>query len=258
MVSLRRALASVALVSSFLYLLSSMPLLYYGLGLVEGPCKGLPTIDLYGLTLFVGDLHVSAAPSDFGRFRALSDFVKARSVSNVVVLGDLFGWRSDYDSLVAQWGRGEEAIKWVLDALGLLGQRLTAYLILGDPSHDPKDLNLDVKFDQTRIVSVGKCAIFRVHGLTIIGVHGDQAFGGPFGFAISIVTRNLLLERLWKERMSISSDTWVIMAHTHVPGIDYAAKVANTGGWTETPLIRAPTRMGIVVDEQRGINLIAF
>jgi hypothetical protein len=88
-------------------------------------------------------------------------------------------------------------------------------------------------------------------------LHGDQAFGGSFGFAISIVTRNLLLERFWKERMGISTDTWVIMGHTHVPGIDRTVKVANTGGWVETPL-GTPIGRGISVNEQGEVDLVTF
>ena len=256
--NLRRATVFLVLVSPFFYFALTVPMLYYDIGLVERPCRDVRTIELNGLTLFVGDIHTSGARSDSEKFQGLAEYVKTRAVSNVVVLGDLFRWRSDYDSLVPQLRDREEVIKWVLDILGLLGQGLTVYLVLGDTSHDPQDLNVNLEFDHTKFVSIGKCGMFQTHELTVIGLHGDQACEGPSGFAISVLASSMLLERAWKERMDIPSDTWVIMAHTHVPGIDYAAKVANTGGWTETPLIRAPTAMGIVVDEQGGVHLIAF
>lgn len=257
-INLRRAVVLLVFLSLLLYLVSSMPLLYYDIGIAERPCKEAEAVDLDGLTVFVVDLHVSAGQRYSERFHGLAEYVKTESVSNLVVLGDLFGWRSDYDSIATQLRDRKEVIKTVLDLLGLLDQRLTVYLILGDTSHDPQDLDVNVEFGKTRFVSVGKCAIFRMGGLRIIGLHGDQAFGGPFGFAVSIFTRNLFLERMWKERMDISPDTWVIMAHTHVPGIDRAARVANTGGWTEIPIVRASRGMGIAVDERANVNLITF
>lgn len=235
-----------------------MPLLYYDTGIVSRPCRDLRTIDLYAFTLFVGDLHTTGVRGDSERFLRLAEYVKARSVSNVVVLGDLFAWRSDFDSLLVQLRDQKEVVKMVLDVLGLLDKRLTVYLVLGDPSHDPQELNVNLDFAETKFLSVGKCGIFHINGLTIIGLHADEAFRGLFSFAVSILTRNLLLERLWKEWMRIPSDTWVVMAHIHVPGIDYAAKVANTGARTETPLISTPRAMGIAVDEQGGIKLTAL
>jgi len=258
MTNLCRAIFLLVILCLLIYAMSSLPLLYYDSDLMSRLCKEAPIIDLHGLTLLVGDLHASGASNDIPRFRRLAEYTKTPSVSSLVVLGDLFGSRSDYDSLVAQSGDPEEAVRRLLDALGLLGQKLTVYLILGDPVHDPQDLDLDVRFAETRFVSIGKCRVFHIHRLTMIALHGDQAFGGPVGFTISILARNLLLERLWKERAGIPSDNWVIMAHTHVPGIDYSARVANTGGWTETPLIRAPSGMGVVVDERANISLVPF
>ncbi|MGQ9544137.1 MAG: metallophosphoesterase [Candidatus Bathyarchaeia archaeon] len=258
MVRLGKSLILVFLVGVTIYSLLSLPLLYYDVGLVKRPCVGSKEIYLYGQTLFIGDLHTTGLEVDSERFRGLTTLIKERSIVNLVILGDLFRWRSDWDSLIIQTGNEQDALRKVLEVLGLQSQRLTVYLILGNTDHDPEELNLNFEFGQTKIVSVGKCGIFHINGLTIIGLHGDQAFGGPLGFTVSIVTRNLLLEKLWKERMGIHSDVWVIMGHTHVPGIDYDARVANTGGWTEAPLKIVPRASGILIDEEGKISLITL
>jgi len=48
-----------------------------------------------------------------------------------------------------------------------------------------------------------------------------------------------------------------IMAHTHIPLIDYEGKVANTGGWTRTPIIQSPTKRGVFITrgEIKLVNL---
>ncbi|MBS7626747.1 hypothetical protein KEJ51_06910 [Candidatus Bathyarchaeota archaeon] len=256
MVNLKVLVASVIMVAALTYFLVSLPLLYYDIGFVKRPCIDGREIDLYGPTVFVSDLHISNIPGDSERLRALAIFVKDRGVSNLVILGDLFRWRSDWDSFKAWYGSDEKAVEMVLETIGVLGQELTVYLVLGDPSHDPEELNVNFKFGHTKFLSLGKCGIFHAHGLTIIGLHGDQAFGGPIGFAVSIVTRNLLLERIWKAHMNIPPGFWVIMGHTHIPGIDHDAKVANTGGWTDIPFNIAPRAKAVIVDEKGRIDLV--
>ncbi|MEM3381801.1 MAG: hypothetical protein QXQ11_06585 [Candidatus Bathyarchaeia archaeon] len=258
MMNLKVLASSAIIVATLTYFLISLPLLYYDTGIVKRPCIDAGEIDLYGLTLFVSDLHISNIPGDSERLKALAIFVKERGISNLVILGDLFRWRSDWDSLKAKYGSDERAVEMVLETIGILGQELTVYLILGDPSHDPEELNVNFKFGRTRFLSVGKCGVFHIHGLTIVGLHGDQAFGGPVGFAISIATRNLVLEKVWKTHMNMPHEVWVIMGHTHIPGIDRDARVANTGGWTEVSFNIVPRSKGIIVDEKGGIDLITF
>jgi|GEM_PF-1205772 len=258
MVNLKILSASVILVAVLTYSLVSLPLLYYDTGFVGRPCIGSGEIYLYGTAVFVSDLHISNIPGDSERFRGLAIFIKDRGVSNMVVLGDLFRWRSDWDSLRAKSGSDEKAVEMVLETIGVLGRELNVYMVLGDPSHDPEELSGNFKFGPTKFLSVGKCGIFHIRGLTIIGLHGDRAFGGPIGFAVSITTRNLLLERMWKTRMNIPHEVWVIMGHTHIPGIDHDARVANTGGWTEIPFNLAPKAKCIIVDENGRIDLVTL
>jgi len=43
------------------------------------------------------------------------------------------------------------------------------------------------------------------------------------------------------------SDGWVVMAHSHAPGIDYSMRVANTGGWTDLLGLGPPRGMGVLL-----------
>jgi hypothetical protein len=82
-------------------------------------------------------------------------------------------------------------------------------------------------------------------------MHGGF-IGGGVAWLADKVGQPVVLERLGKHRFGISSGTWVVNGHSHVPGIDHEAKVANSGSFVGAPfnkfIFRIHVGSGIVFD----------
>lgn len=71
--------------------------------------------------------------------------------------------------------------------------------------------------------------------------------GAGHGLVYAYLTGRPYLKALWKDAMGLDHAEWVIMGHSHIPGIDASRRVANTGGWTNLYGLSPPRGMGVLV-----------
>ena len=220
------------------------------------------TIELSGKTLFVSDLHLGAKPALPEQFNL--DF---SDVQNVVIVGDFFDTKEDFWS----FGKTEkESFRAVL--AGIVPADFSGKIFyIHSTTHDPQNLETTkLAFDTFEFLHIGEYGKFNIDGTNVVAYHGHQLHGGVIGGGISWLAekfgQDLVLEKLGKKRFDIPADTWVVAGHSHVPGIDQEAKVANTGSFVGAPLntfiFRIHIGTGILFDgsrvelqEYEGLNI---
>jgi predicted phosphodiesterase len=199
-------------------------------------------ISLSGRTLFISDLH-------------LSNLLKIQAdidVDNLVIVGDLFNTPPDFFAL----GNKEAAFRQVLKKILYKGAAPNVYYVLSEYRHDPRIENWQGNIGLINFNVIGEKGHFLIDGKEVIAIHGDSF--NKTGFVpcgISYLARffgnsaQLPLEKLWKNLNGISDETWLIMGHSHVSGIDYQSRVANAGSAIGVPRpLQASTRTGILFD----------
>ncbi len=242
-----------------LWLILGLPILFYPLGVIPNlsnypptldplPCINPVTVFLEGPTLFISDLHLTHN-EDYSRFSNLPSFILARGIRNLVIVGDLFNSPSDSLKILGEVGDEANANK-ISHLLGLNGTIQHLYFVKSSRSHDPAEFNLTFRDEGFEFRTLGKCARFTNNDTGVLTIHGDDAFGGLHGFIFSYLTGRPFLEGWWKDVIKIDDDEWVIMGHSHVPGIDYSRRVANTGGWTDLLGFGPPRGSGILLLEE--------
>jgi len=188
-------------------------------------------IELSGKTLFISDLHLTAQPALQDQFNL--DF---SNVENVIIVGDFFDSPDDF------WSFGkteEEVFRNVL--AGIVPRTFSGNIFyISALTHDPRGLHTTrLSFSRSEFSYVGRYGKFVVDGIPVVAYHGDQLHGGMAGGGIAwlarMVGQEVVLEKFGKRQFSIPKDTWVINGHSHVPGIDQAAKAANTGSFVGAP-----------------------
>ena len=60
----------------------------------------------------------------------------------------------------------------------------------------------------------------------------------------------MLYEQFAKLVIGGEKDEWIILSHSHIPGIDYQRKVANTGSWIKRYIANTDTAILIDASEQ--------
>lgn len=236
-----------------LWALSGFHFLFYPLGLVAEPSLDVEAIRLEGSTLIVADLHLARVDSP-SRLSGLAGFVAERGVRSLVIVGDLFASPGDAERLLGS-STGRDAQRVILGLLGLNGSRVDLYFLRGSRGHDPAGFNLTL-VDKPSFRTLGKVGRFSVGGVRVLALHGDEVFTPAHGFVLSYLAGRPFIEALWKGWMGLDPEEWVVLAHSHMPGIDYTGRVANTGGWTDL-LGLNPRGMGVfVADGQVSLERI--
>lgn len=247
----RRRVRLILLVSFVLFLATwsflYWPFLYHPLGLRPMPCADASPIALEEPVLFIGDLHVTN-DDDGRRFENLRAFITDRGVGSLVILGDLFDTPGDYYALEKNEEGELGSAKALMHILGLEGLRLNTYVVWGG-IHDPNDLELEVSYDGIGLQTLGTCARIGIGEVQVWALHGHEVFGGVDGFIASTLAGKPYLEGVWKDLTELPEGLWIIAAHSHVPGLNTEARVANTGGWTRVPLMQPATGKGILVKD---------
>jgi len=75
-----------------------------------------------------------------------------------------------------------------------------------------------------------------LNGTRLFLTHGEIFVkNGAAAFILNVFAKvlgtDLFLEKTLKRKLKLAENTWLVMGHTHIPGIDYQYRVANTGGW---------------------------
>jgi hypothetical protein len=222
---------AVVLLAILAYTIFSLPYLFYPLA--QRPCSSTEQLALRGSTLFLGDLHIRGS-NEIGRFAPLREFIVNFKVRNLVIVGDIFDSPGVWARISLDFGGPEAAQLGMVDVLNLRGLAITVLLVLGAPAHDPQSLDFNVRVGDVVIRTVRKCLVAKVDESDVLALHGDGAYDGTAGFAISWVFEPLTLEREWKTRTGVPPSTWLIMAHTHWPASTPTLEWQTRAGGHET------------------------
>ncbi len=209
--------------------------------------------------IIVSDMHLRIENPAF--FNLIAEKVKQENIECIVFLGDLF------DDFHRRAEKHEVVEKLISLIKPLLGQVRKIVYITSRSSHDPiisEKIIADV--EGTEIYVYPHPLRIQISGIRFYLTHGEIVIpNGAVAFVVNTVAallgRELYIEKKLKERIR-SESSWLVMGHTHIPGIDYEAKVANTGSWRSKwllglPYWRRPTRTGVLVKNSK-VKLVKF
>jgi UDP-2,3-diacylglucosamine pyrophosphatase LpxH len=197
--------------------------------------------------VMVSDLHCKPGSCKVGEIAGLA----AREGASLVILGDLF------DDLHREVG--DDELERALRAVfrGVAG--LEIYYVTSGSSHDPiLKRETHLRLESLSVHVYPRALIARVGRLRMFLTHGDLALrNGAHAFLVNVAAmtlgKRLYLEKALKKKLRLPSDWWLVMGHTHIPGIDREARVANTGSWKASwsfnlPYWRPPSNTYIIVE----------
>ncbi len=197
--------------------------------------------------VLVSDIHCrpgSCRAKDVAR-------LAVREGASLIVLGDLF------DDLHREVS--DDELERALRAAFHGVTNLEIYYVTSGSSHDPI-LRHEVRLMLGSLI-VRACPgalVTRVGQLRALLTHGDMVLrNGAHAFLVNatamMLGEKLYLEKVLRKKLRLPSDWWLIMGHTHIPGIDYEARVANTGSWKTSwsfgiPYWRPPSNTYVFVE----------
>ncbi|MFW9916969.1 MAG: hypothetical protein ACFFGZ_15285 [Candidatus Thorarchaeota archaeon] len=221
-----------------LLLLYNFPFLYYPLGNPDYNLKNQTPIRLEGTSLFLADIHFKGRPLDIGTY------LDIHAIDNLIIIGDLF------DSPDAYY---EYGLQETLRRLNLDAYPGPIYFTWGPP-HDPL---VNIRTDKFH--TLGEYGYFETAHYQIVAQHGiHRSRYGSVLFAVNYFISYPILEHLWRIRVGIPEDVWTFFGHSHIAKLYPELKIANCGGFPETPIVHPPRGIGIQVDEQIRLITIPF
>jgi len=233
----------LAVIAAFLTL-ANFRLLLYPIIPRLNPLRHGKELALSGNTLFISDLHLKSTEL-FTFTDNLRNLIQAQRVSNLVIVGDLFDSWKDMRGLLGN----PPSFALVRNLLGIGQTPVRAFWVLGSPGHDPRDFQIEGNGEQTE--ALGHCALIKMPGFNVVAYHGhDFSRVGALAHAYDRFLVRLGMEKLWKRLAKVNPSSWVVSGHTHIPGIDDKARVANCGGWQTVPLLVKPARTGLLFTER--------
>ncbi len=207
--------------------------------------------------VLVSDLHCRFRPCEHAK--TLRNIVKREDCECLVVLGDLF---DNFHRLAS----GSEVAKALASLLGPVLRELSMLVyVTSSASHDPiLPVRYETKINGCRVLMSPQPLQGILGNVQVFLTHGEIAIlNGAVAHAInklaSLRAGELYIEKKLKLALRLPASTWLIMGHTHIPGIDYEHRVANTGSWQEKylfgflPYWRHPSRTYILIADGRVV-----
>ncbi|MHA1626438.1 MAG: hypothetical protein ACTSVF_04790 [Candidatus Asgardarchaeia archaeon] len=202
--------------------------------------------------LIVSDLHLSESSDPI---EGISDFLNKKGIENLVIAGDFIEHHREIskDEL-------KPFISMGLKKIGLEKSELKVVYLTSLSSHDPiiREEKVSIKYEDGPLVIVlrGYCRIF-IGGHSFVVLHGDYsvrngALAGFINLVASTLGKKLFLERLLRRILRVENDEWLVMGHTHIPGIDEEDRVANCGSWS-SHIGRKMSRTGILLEDEADL-----
>lgn len=193
-----------------------------------------------GKVLVISDLHLDSNPRDLS---CIGNFLTENNISHLVVNGDIFDVKSEekFEDYFLNRVRNELAIK------GVFPQNIT--YVLAPYNHDPDidENSIKLEKDGRNIAIMSGILKIKTNDSLFYIFHGDYFMKkGAMPFLLGKLSKGLLYERLGKLTIGAEKNDWVIMAHSHIPGIDYERKVANSGSWINRGILNTDT--GILIE----------
>ena len=210
-------------------------------------------IELSGKTLFISDLHLITPEVQIN--------LPVEEISHIVIVGNFFDTQDDFERF------GATMQERIGNALGVFLQEdfIGNVYFISSLNHDPQLDEFELEVKGVKFFHVGKIGKFLIGGTKIIALHGDELYDGVIGGGISWLLEKfdilLPLERLGKAKFNIEKETWFIVGHSHVPGLDQASRTANTGSFVGVPfndlIFRIRVGTGITVKNGK-VELVYF
>ena len=156
--------------------------------------------------------------------------------SIMIIAGDLFERehrRMDRNSLRGILLRTLKSISWIREIIYITS--LTSH----DPILHTDVICMEMPGDVTTRITVLKGGLvhFRSNNTDFYVLHGDflcrnGAYAGLINLlATTLFRRKLFLESLGKKFLKLDENSWLIMGHTHMVGIDAKRRLINCGCW---------------------------
>jgi len=219
------ALLALLLALEVIYL---MPCILFPFLECFNPAKKALKVKAKEPLLIIADLHLIRVEGDV--LSKVRSFIVKNHVKTLVIAGDLFHRPPPF--VLREKGKLDKLVT-VLDWL-TPNYKLTVYFTPGN--HDPHYGQHRLQLDNLTIFIYREIYI-ETKSLKILVIHGDQMVRtGMLHHLINRITGTLLVEKLAKKLMGLGEDTWLVMGHSHIAGIDFKGRVANPGSLCNNPL----------------------
>ncbi|MCD6409649.1 MAG: metallophosphoesterase [Candidatus Verstraetearchaeota archaeon] len=239
----RKIVALAAALALLFFSVYSLPFLYdrihtYTISIKPG-----------SVIVVVSDLHIENNPRNLSAIGAL---VKSTNASLLVINGDLFD---------DQYGRALDP-NLLVDAFKRMNLSTTQHVqviyVLALYSHDPfiDSPTATLNASSFQVLAVKGALLLEAPSERIILLHGDYAI--RFGFiagVLDMASHGLALGRMARMVLHVEPDCWVAVGHSHIPGISYEDRVANTGTWLNRFIDSSDTALVVKVDELGKLHL---
>jgi len=187
--------------------------------------------------IMASDLHCTY---DCRPLCLLIKIAKQYGINAIAIIGDLF---DKFHINTNCMNVTKKLREYIYPCIHYIDKNLMLVYIVSQASHDPILQNncrqiIDIKDKKIHVyifknpvkIITEKHSLFLTHGEIIIR-------NGGFAFIINYLMekfgKKLFLEKYLKNKINLSQNTWLIMGHTHIPGIDPNYRVINTGNWKE-------------------------
>jgi len=238
----------VLAVGSVIFVLWNFPWLtkYYTLNVITFEIKENSKI------LIVSDLHIK--PSNI-TFKPLKKIIESKNIKYLVIAGDFI----EYKHKKIEEEKLSKILAKILRKLGIQ-EKLTIFYVPSNTSHDPKmPENTTLEINSTKIYILNDVLKLDLRNFTLYITHGDYAsrdgaIASTINRTLKLFGKKLFLEKLLKNVLKLERNSWLIMGHTHLPGIDSQNRVANCGAWGRH-FLRKESNTAILI-EKGNIKLV--
>lgn len=196
--------------------------------------------------LVISDLHLK--PSNI-KYKPLEKIVKKESVKYLVIAGDFF----EYKHKEIEEEKLIKILEKILKKLNIDQEDLTIFYVPSKSSHDPKiSKNIEFQLNSIKIHVIDGILRLVLKNTILYITHGDYAsrdggIAATINRILKLLGVDLFLEKLLRKILKIEENSWLIMGHTHMPGIDESSRVANCGAWGRH-ILRKESNTAILVD----------
>lgn len=196
-----------------------------------------------GRVLIISDLHLDRNSRDLS---CIGDYSEKNNISYLILNGDIFDkmHRKKYE---------ENFLTEAKQRLGIKNySELKIIYILALYNHDPY-FKENIKESKESLILRGILKLKIRDDLFYI-FHGDYASSNGIGIMglINKITSKLFFESFAKNIIKAKKDDWVILGHSHIPGIDYEKKLANAGTWINRIVKSSDT--AVLIETQKNLK----
>lgn len=205
--------------------------------------------------VIVSDIHLWRSTYEV---KFIGNLCRSLNASTLIITGDLIDQRMKFttvDDLVDLYER-------VIDTLGTHHINRIVHVVAAT-WHDIELSNSVMR------LNVGGVEVLLIEGILILRhvrgkvyiLHGDYICRhGAIAHVINRLFNDLMVEKVGRRVLGLECSDWLIMGHTHIPGIDEESKVANCGNWLNEDVLREmlglkPSMTAIVLKLNKKLNV---